>query len=65
MRAHYRIVTDKYAGFEVQVWRWWWPFWVQAGFTNTHCSVEQAERWAISHASGGVVKNLGKLGARR
>ena len=60
MRAHYRIVTDAYAGFEVQVWRWWWPFWVEAGGCNTHSSIERAEKWADEHACG-CVKYLGKL----
>lgn len=57
--AKYRIVTDEYLGFEVQVRRWWWPFWVGAGI-NTHASVEGAERYARGRA-GLVVKNLGDL----
>lgn len=44
-----RIVRDNYAGYEVQVWRWWFPFWVQAEFTNTHRSVEDAERFAEAY----------------
>lgn len=56
--AHYRIVTDRYAGYEVQYWRWWWPFWIQADFGNTHDSVEKAERWAEAHAQR-TVKYLG------
>lgn len=43
--AKYRIVTDNYAGYEVQSWRWWWPFWIQ-GATNTHYSIEDAEKYA-------------------
>lgn len=56
----YRIVRDVYCGYEVQVRRWWWPFWMQAGFTNTHVSVDKAERWAKQHAQW-CVKNLGNL----
>lgn len=41
-----RIVTDSYGGFEVQVWRWWWPFWVQFGGINTHRSLERARLYA-------------------
>jgi hypothetical protein len=55
----YRIVTDNWAGFEVQTWRWWWPFWIQ-GTTNTHGSVEAAEAYARRRAKR-IVKNLGKL----
>jgi hypothetical protein len=60
MKNRYRIVTDDYAGYEVQVWRCWWPFWWQAGFANTFLTVEDAEAFAIRHAKG-VVKYLGWL----
>lgn len=45
MSNRYRIVRDNYAGYEVQVWRWWFPFWVQPTI-NTHSTVEGAEQWA-------------------
>ena len=45
----YRIVRDRYAGYEVQFRRWWWPFWKMAG-VNTHISVELAEAYARKHA---------------
>ena len=38
----YRIVRDIYSGYECQVWRLWFPFWVQMNFTNTHSSLEGA-----------------------
>jgi len=57
--AYYRIVTDEYSGYEVQSWRWWWPFWVQ-GSTNTHNTIEKAEACARARARR-VVKHLGKL----
>lgn len=57
--AHYRIVADEYAGYEVQSWRWWWPFWVQVS-TNTHSSIAEAEEYAKA-CSKRVVKNLGRL----
>lgn len=61
MSTHYRIARDRFAGFEVQVWRWWWPFWIQPRL-NTHYSIEKAEQWARHHAEGyGVAKYLGRL----
>lgn len=57
--AEYRIVRDNFAGYEVQIRRWWVPFWVQANFCNTHCSIEAAERWAEQHAQG-CVRYLGR-----
>ena len=62
-KPEYRVVRDNYAGYEVQVRRWWhWPFWVQAEGCNTHSSVEAAEKFAEGHARG-PVKHLGRLGA--
>lgn len=40
----YRVVIDAYAGYEVQTWRVWFPFWIQ-GNTNTHRSLEQAKEY--------------------
>ena len=45
IKTRYRIVRDSYAGYEVQVWRWWFPFWRQVGFCNTHPTPERAEDW--------------------
>ena len=41
----YRIVRDNYAGYECQIWRIWWPFWVQMGSSNTHGTLERAEEY--------------------
>ena len=38
----YRIIRDNYAGFEVQKWRWYFPFWIQLNFVNTNISINQA-----------------------
>jgi hypothetical protein len=63
-RRYYRIVRDNYAGYEVQVWRWWWPRWAMArifpAFTNTHSTIEKAETYAHIHANR-LVKDLGPL----
>lgn len=67
--TQYRIVTDKFLGFEVQYKVWWWPFWIQCSNTNTHCTVVGAERFALAHADARkikkfkakVVKTLGEL----
>jgi len=44
MFAKYRIVTDRYAGFEVQVRYWWFPVWIQSPI-NTHPSLEDAKQF--------------------
>lgn len=41
----YRIVEDRFAGYECQKWRLWFPFWTQIGFTNTHCTIEDAIKY--------------------
>jgi len=38
----YRIVSDEYCGYQCQVWRLWFPFWVEMNFVNTHISLESA-----------------------
>ena len=58
----YRIVTDQFSGYEVQAKRWWFPFWLQCNYTNTHYSVDDAEQWAMRFAENSCeVKRLGKL----
>lgn len=59
-----RIVRDQFCGYEVQVWRWWWPFWIQADFCNTHLSIEAAERWAEAYSKP-VVKHLSQKATRQ
>lgn len=61
VKAYYRIYNDQYCGYEVRVWRWWWPFWMQAGGTNTHFTLERAEKYARIRANR-LVKDLGQIG---
>lgn len=52
----YRIVRDSWLGFEVQIWRWWWPFWTDhfnGKITNTFATVDRAEEFI---KTGHVVK---------
>jgi hypothetical protein len=39
----YRIVRDSYSGYGCQVWRLWFPFWVQMKYTNTSRTIEDAQ----------------------
>lgn len=55
--ARYRIVYDRYSGYEAQVWRWYWPFWVQMGWTNTHPTITDAEEY-IRRGANPVVKHV-------
>jgi hypothetical protein len=61
--ARYRIVTDDYAGYEVQAWHWWRPFWsglsVHGNFANTFLRIEDAENFA---QNGDVVKYIDRKG---
>ena len=59
--AHYRIVKDILGNFEVQTWRWWWPFWTQER-VNTHRTMEDAIAYAkILARRGHSVQVLGRL----
>lgn len=48
-QTRYRIVTDRYAGFEAQFRVWWWPCWMQINGMNTFPSAEAAERFIRNH----------------
>jgi len=42
----YRIVKDKFCGFEVQCWRFYFPFWaecMEGGITNTNTTEAKAQ----------------------
>lgn len=59
----YRIVRDKYAGFEVQTRSFWLPFWHMPE-VNTRPNLEAAEKLAECFAhkkATKVVKYLGVL----
>ena len=46
----YRIIEDKYLGFEVQVWRIWFPIWTEFSLgTNTHPTFDAAYEFAEFH----------------
>lgn len=55
----YRIVTDNYAGYEVQVWTIWFPFWVQVSYhgrgVNTFPSLDAAIHYIRTLKRGTVV----------
>lgn len=53
----YRIVTDEYAGYEVQIKRWWFPFYRMVG-VNTFNSIERATKFAKTHSKRHVVVQL-------
>lgn len=48
----YRIITDDYAGYEVQIKRWWSPFFIQIGI-NTHSSVTHCQQFIEAHKRNG------------
>jgi len=43
--SRYRIVVDRYNGYSCQYWRWWFPVWIQIGWTNTHKTIKEAEEY--------------------
>lgn len=57
MKNHYRVVEDDFAGYEVQIKRWWFPFWMQIGsnfssFINTNITIEEAKKLIEWHKNG-------------
>lgn len=47
-KTKYRIVTDKFNGYEVQVRKWYFPIWHQPTI-NTHISIEMAKEYIKNH----------------
>ena len=42
-KTRYRVVSDKYCGFEAQYRHWWMPFYLQCFGTNTSSTLEGAK----------------------
>ena len=51
-KTRYRVVPDNYAGYEVQIKRWWLPIWMQLYFINTHMPLESAKKMIEAHRAG-------------
>ena len=49
LKTRYRIVRDKFSGYEAQYKRWWFPFWLECFFTNTSDSIEKARMVVDMH----------------
>lgn len=43
-KPRYRIVKNKYHGYSLEVWRWWWPVWYAVPFSGCY-SVEMVEKY--------------------
>lgn len=66
-RHRYRVVTDRFEGYEVQIRTRWWPFWRQApgesSKVNSHHTLEAAithARW-LARGDNVVVVDLGHV----
>lgn len=44
-KPRWAIIGDTYLGYQVYYKPWYFPFWMQHGFTNTHRSIEKAEEY--------------------
>ena len=42
--AEYRVVTDRYSGYEAQYRTRWWPFWRIISSGNTSSTLDEAAR---------------------
>lgn len=48
MKNKYRVMPDMFAGFEIQIKRWWFPVWIQLG-VNTFSKKGHALAWLKNH----------------
>lgn len=56
-RTRYRIVHDRYLGFETQFRPWWCPWWFMCFGVNTSGTLERAREIARNHAQP-VIENV-------
>jgi hypothetical protein len=50
MKNRYRVIRDKYCGFEAQVMYGWFPFrWSQINYCNTSTTLEMAKNFIEIH----------------
>ena len=42
-QTKYRVVSDRWNGYEAQFKWWWCPFWFMVGFSNTKTTLEDAQ----------------------
>jgi hypothetical protein len=61
--AEYRVVTDRFSGYEVQYRTRFWRFWRQANGNNTQNTLNEAVTYARQHArrDAYVVAMLGRV----
>jgi len=52
----YRIVKDRYAGFEAQYKHPLWPWWVQCNRVNSSLTIERAREIIDRHAKKNIVE---------
>lgn len=60
MSNKYRVVRDRYLGYEAQFRPWWSPIWLQCYGVNTSRTLDRAEALCREHATP-VVEYLGKI----
>jgi hypothetical protein len=50
MKNRYRVIRDRFSGFEAQVRYWWFPFyWSQIDSCNTSATLEKAKWYIEAH----------------
>lgn len=53
-KPKYRVVRDQFAGYELQILRWYFPFWREVGDfknqVNTFANIEGAIEFARQHS---------------
>lgn len=47
--TYYRVLPVGYSLYNVELWRWWWPFWITG--TSYLDSREQAAEWIKGHST--------------
>ncbi|MDY0251185.1 MAG: hypothetical protein RBR45_14215 [Pseudomonas sp.] len=58
MKRRYRIITDRFLGFEVQYTYWWFPFWIELDWTNTHNTISEAKEYIEQDKQTNIINKI-------
>lgn len=58
MKKQYRIVTDKFLGYEVQYSYWRLPFWIELDWYNTHNTISKAKEYIEQDKQTNIINKI-------
>lgn len=57
-KKQYRIVTDEFLGYGVQYSYWWFPFWIELDWGNTHSTISKAKEYIEQDKQTNIINKI-------